>query len=152
MLRFGGRRGCRGFTDGVVSPKSADHVNLGELVGKGVAQIGRSSVEWFDTFGGYVAGLGASSLYDYQTRLELWVFSADPSLVRDQVYHHSHSVLHCYCLTLLLKLDLQLSYSHCRLPYYLVCFWSGVGLTLMTLYRDRSYFPEILPSALYEIV
>ena len=49
----------------MISPKSAEHANLGELVGKGVAQIVRSSVERFDTFGGYRAGLGASSLHDY---------------------------------------------------------------------------------------
>ena len=36
---------CRSTTDGVVSPQSADHAHLGELVGKGVAQIGWSSVE-----------------------------------------------------------------------------------------------------------
>ena len=49
----------------MVSPKSADHAKSGKLVGKGVAQIGRSSVERFDTFGGYMAGSGASSLHDY---------------------------------------------------------------------------------------
>ena len=42
---------------------------MGELVGKGVAQIGRSSVERFDTSGGYIAGSGASSLYDNQARV-----------------------------------------------------------------------------------
>ena len=59
-------------TDGVAIPKSADHANLGELVDKGVAQVGRSSVERLDTFGGYLAGSGASSLrdyFDYQARV-----------------------------------------------------------------------------------
>ena len=36
----------------MVNPQSADHVNLGELVGKGVAQIGRSIVERSATFWG----------------------------------------------------------------------------------------------------
>ena len=49
----------------MVSPKSADHANLGERVGKGAAQIERSGVERFDTFGGYLAGSGAPSLHDY---------------------------------------------------------------------------------------
>ena len=40
-------------------------MKIGQLVGKGVAQIGRSNVEQFDTCGGYMAGLGASSLHDY---------------------------------------------------------------------------------------
>ena len=37
-------------TDGAVSPQSADHANSGELVGKGLAQIGRTSVERFAIF------------------------------------------------------------------------------------------------------
>ena len=38
--------------DGVAGPQPAGHANLGELVGKGVAQIGRTSVERFATFWG----------------------------------------------------------------------------------------------------
>ena len=105
-----------------------------------------------------VEGLGVESwrlwdYFDHQARvLELWLFSTGSSLVRVQVRHRSHSVLR-YCLTLLLKLYFLLSYSSCRFPIILLfAFWSGVGLTLIALYRDRSYFPEILPSALHEVV
>ena len=45
-------------TDGVVSPQSGDHANLGELVGKGMAQIGRSSVKRLLPFGVYMASSG----------------------------------------------------------------------------------------------
>ena len=47
-------------TDGVVSLKSADHANLGELAGKGVAQIGQSSVERFATFWGIHGEFGTT--------------------------------------------------------------------------------------------
>ena len=52
----------------MVSPKSTDHANLGELDGKKLVQIGRTSVERFATpfwGGGYMASSGASSLHDY---------------------------------------------------------------------------------------
>ena len=42
----------------MVSPQSADHANLGELVGKGVADIGRSSVERLLPWGVYMASSG----------------------------------------------------------------------------------------------
>ena len=68
------------------SPKSADHVNLGELIGKGVAQIRRSSVERFDASRGCMVGSGASSLhdyFDYQARVlrTLVIFHRRPSFV-----------------------------------------------------------------------
>ena len=58
MLHFGGRRGCNGvqLLRMVVSSQSAIHANLGELVGNGVAQIGRSSVERFATLWGIRSG------------------------------------------------------------------------------------------------
>ena len=113
MLRFGGRRGCRGV----------QLLRMGWLVQSPLTmRIGANtsardwrrsgSLAWNGLlpFEGYMAGSGASSLhdyFDYQARvIELWLFSTDPSLVRVQVYHYFHSVLR-YCLTLLLKLDLQ---------------------------------------------
>ena len=42
--------------DGVVSPQSADHANLGELVGKGVAPIGRTGGPVCYFFGGGLHG------------------------------------------------------------------------------------------------
>ena len=59
MLRFGDRRGVR-LLDRVDSPQSADHANLGELVGKGVVQNGRSSVERFATFWGIHGDFGTT--------------------------------------------------------------------------------------------
>ena len=65
----------------MVSLKSTAHANLGELDGKGVVQIGRTSVERLATSfwgGGCMASSGASSLhdfFDYQGRvLELRLF------------------------------------------------------------------------------
>ena len=49
----------------MVSPNSADHTNWVNSSAGGGAQIGRSSVERFDTSRGYMAGSGASPLHDY---------------------------------------------------------------------------------------
>ena len=53
-------------------------MRMGELVGKRVAQIGRSSVERFDTFGGYMAGPDASSLCDYSKCSHLNLLTSFP--------------------------------------------------------------------------
>ena len=47
----------------MVSPKSAEHANWANLSARGADR--RSSAERFDTFGGYMAGSGVSSLHDY---------------------------------------------------------------------------------------
>ena len=46
--------------DGVVSPQSAAHAHLGELVGKAVVQNGWSSVERFATFWGIHGDFGTT--------------------------------------------------------------------------------------------
>ena len=42
----------------MINPQPADHANLGELVDKGVAQIGRSSVERLLPFEVHMASSG----------------------------------------------------------------------------------------------
>ena len=76
-----------------------------------------------------MAGSGYSSLhdyFDYQARVfRTLVIFKDPSLVRVQVYRCFRSVLR-YCLTLLLKLDLQFELQSLLVPYYfVVCFLVG---------------------------
>ena len=53
----------------------------------------------------------------------------------------------------MLKVYLQFELQSLPIPLLFCCLLLvGVSLTLMTLYRDRSNFPDILPSAFHEVV
>ena len=139
MLRFGGRRGCRWVcTDGVVSPKSADHPNWanssarGWRRSQGLAWTG--SIPLGDTRR-VRALLPSMTTSIIRRALELYLFSTDPSLVHVQVYHCFHSILR-YCLTLLLKLDLQFELQSLPIPLIFCCLLLvGVGLILWCFTR-----------------
>ena len=139
----------------MVSPKSADHANWANSSTRGWRRSG---------------GLTWNSLIPvgHTWRARVLLPSMTTSIIRPAfrtlVIFHGPIPLSCSSLpplpfrsTLLLG-----SFAKTRFPVgatvpadsLLFCclLWSGVGLTLMALYRDRSYFSEILPSGLHKVV
>ena len=127
-VTFGDRRGCSGVQllrmGWLVHSPLTMRIWANSSV-RGWRKSGGLVWDGLLSFGGYMADSSASSLHDYfdirPTFLELWLFSTDPPLVRVQVYRFFHPVLR-YCLTPLLKLDLQFELQSLLIPLLFCCF------------------------------
>ena len=124
--------GC-GSTDGVVSLQPADHANLGELVDKGVAQIGRSSVERFATFWGKHGEFETTLIIKPAFSNSGYFPRARPSFV---VFKLTAASIPFYVTARLFAKIRSPVWATVSADYLLFCcftFWSGVGLTLIAL-------------------
>ena len=118
----------------MASPKSADRASWAHSSAKEWRRLGgltwNSLIPVGDTWRVRVLIPFMSTSIVRPAFLELCLFSTDPSLVRVQVYRCLHPLLR-YCLTLLLKLDLQFELHSLLVPYCFVVLLFGLALALL---------------------